>query len=273
MELTAEQQKSAKMKLEAYLPLSQTVYGSLLLRNRVHADPMKFFVDNWPDFNVLVCKPTREQEGDSLKDIQVFVKDKAALEKILRNCNVFVWTEYFCVGTNPDNEKLFKAVASEKHCLFRVRSVCHMMILKDMACLLDVDCSGISLGSLNKSHIEMINHTWKFGEKDSLRMIQNMVKNFLSCCVLDAEGRPVSWILSYENCAIGVLYTLPEHRGKGYARVVVSAMAKKLHTEGYPVYCFIEEENTVSLQLFKKLGFTEDPLYRHTWFDFTPNGN
>lgn len=100
-----------------------------------------------------------------------------------------------------------------------------------------------------------------------------MVKNFPSCCVLDAEGKPVSWVLTYASCAIGMLYTLPEHRGKGYARLVVSALAKRLYSEGYPVYCFIEEENTVSLQLFKRLGFTEVPLYRKTWFDFTPNAN
>ncbi len=99
-------------------------------------------------------------------------------------------------------------------------------------------------------------------------MIRNMLAHLPSCCVLDAEGKPVSWILTYASCAMGMLYTLPEHRGKGYAKVLVSTMAKRLHAEGYPVYCFIEEENVVSYGLFKNLGFTEDPSYRETWFTF-----
>lgn len=99
-------------------------------------------------------------------------------------------------------------------------------------------------------------------------MIRNMIANFPSCCVLDAEGKPVSWILTYASLAMGMLYTLPEHRGKGYAKAVISTMAKRLHAQDFPVYCFIEEENTISYKLFTNLGFTEDPFHRETWFAF-----
>lgn len=100
-------------------------------------------------------------------------------------------------------------------------------------------------------------------------MIRRMISNFPSFCVLDADGRPVSWILTYDSCAMGMLYTLPEHRGKGYAKVLISNMAKRHHALGHPVYCFIEEENTVSYRLFTNLGFTEDPSYREGWFEFS----
>lgn len=99
-------------------------------------------------------------------------------------------------------------------------------------------------------------------------MIRNMVTNFPSCCVLDLEGKPVSWILTYASCALGMLYTLPEHRGKGYAKVLINSMARKLTAQGYPVFCFIEEENRTSYQLFKSMGFSEDPSYRETWYGF-----
>lgn len=130
--------------------------------------------------------------------------------------------------------------------------------------------SGISLSSLDESHVGLVNQTWKFGnDEGSVRMIRNMIVNFPSCCVLDAEGQPVSWILTYASCAMGMLYTLPEHRGKGYAKVLVSTMAKRFHAQGFPVYCFIEEENVVSYKLFKNLGFTEDPSYREAWIGFS----
>lgn len=98
MELTKEQLKTTEMKLKTYWPRSQTVCGYLLLRIRVHSDPMTIFVDKWPDFSVVVCKPQCEQEGDSFKDIQVYASNKAALEVTLRNPGVFDWTKYFCVG-------------------------------------------------------------------------------------------------------------------------------------------------------------------------------
>lgn len=113
-----------------------------------------------------------------------------------------------------------------------------------------------------------MNQTWKFSEDMAASMIRNMILNFPSKCVLDETGRPVSWILTYNSSAMGMLYTLPEHRGKGYAKILISALARRLHGEGFPVYCFIEEENHVSYTLFRNLGFTEDPQYRAVWYGF-----
>lgn len=67
---------------------------------------------------------------------------------------------------------------------------------------------------------------------------------------------------------MGLLYTLPEHRGKGYAKVLISTMARQLSAEGFPVYCFIEEDNTLSYKVFTNLGFIEDHTYRAAWLEF-----
>lgn len=123
--------------------------------------------------------------------------------------------------------------------------------------------------SLNESHIDIVNKTWKFGGNEKgYNNIKNLISHFPSCCIVDETGQPVSWVLVYDYCALGLLYTLPEHRGKGYAKTLITVMSKKLHAQGYPVYCFIEEENDISFRLFKSLGFTEDPSYRAAWFEF-----
>lgn len=95
-----------------------------------------------------------------------------------------------------------------------------------------------------------------------------MIVNFPSCCVLDDGGRPVSWILTYASGAMGMLFTLPEHRGKGFAKLVISTMSRRFHAQGKPAFCFIEEENAGSYRLFKNLGFTEVPSHRESWFEF-----
>uniref|UniRef100_A0A3Q3ECP0 Glycine N-acyltransferase-like protein n=1 Tax=Labrus bergylta TaxID=56723 RepID=A0A3Q3ECP0_9LABR len=215
----------------------------------VRSDPLAVFVDRWPDFNVLICRPqwrSRQQNCD------LFAKDETSLEETVRNSSVIDWSRYLGLGFDHRHTKMFKAVASEKGVSSHQVSLCLMMTLEDVSNLPDVD------SSLDESHVSLVNQTWKFSNSDeALVMIRNMVTNFPSCCVLDDEGQPVSWILVYDYCAMGMLYTLPEHRGKGYAKVLICSMARRLHAEGYPVYCFIEEENTLSHRLFTKLGFTE----------------
>lgn len=125
------------------------------------------------------------------------------------------------------------------------------------------------VSSLDLSHVDVVNKTWKFGgDEKGYNKIKNLITNFPTCCITDEQGQPVSWVLLYDYCAMGFLYTMPEHRGKGHAKVLISTMARRLSAEGFPVYCFIEEENTLSYKLFTKLGFIEDPTYRAAWFEF-----
>ncbi|XP_060943086.1 glycine N-acyltransferase [Limanda limanda] len=269
MELTGEQLKEAETRLRRHLPRSLLVYGNLVLLNRVSSDPVQVLVDTWPHFTVIVCRPMHVQKGDLFKDILFFATDEALMEETIRKSSILDWTKFLCLAISHRHMETFNAVASEKHVSSKKLAVCHMMILEDVSKLPSVDSSGISLGSLDESHIGWVSQTWKFANDDeAVGMIRNMIANFPSCCVLDAQRRPVSWILTYASCAMGMLYTLPEHRGKGYAKVLISTMAKRLHTQDYPVYCFIEEENLVSYRLFKTMGFTEDPTYRQAWLAF-----
>ncbi|XP_065815665.1 glycine N-acyltransferase-like protein 3 [Labrus bergylta] len=210
------------------------------------------------------------QKGDLFKDVLIFANDKTSVEETIRKSSVIDWTRFLCLGFDQGYTEIFKSVASEKEAPGREQHVCRLMFLQDVSSLPDIPDSGMSLSSLDESHVSLVNQTWKFSNSDeALVMIRNMVTNFPSCCVLDDEGQPVSWILVYDYCAMGMLYTLPEHRGKGYAKVLICSMARRLHAEGYPVYCFIEEENTLSHRLFTKLGFTEAPSYRAAWFEFS----
>nr|XP_029132064.1 glycine N-acyltransferase-like protein 3 [Labrus bergylta] len=201
------------------------------------------------------------QKGDLFKDVLIFANDKTSVEETIRKSSVIDWTRFLCLGFDQGYTEIFKSVASEKEAPGREQHVCRLMFLQDVSSLPDIPESIHAAIPLQNHYLHLIKiMTWKFSNSDeALVMIRNMVTNFPSCCVLDDEGQPVSWILVYDYCAMGMLYTLPEHRGKGYAKVLICSMARRLHAEGYPVYCFIEEENTLSHRLFTKLGFTEAP--------------
>lgn len=67
-QLNEMQLKTVETQLKELFPQSQQVYGYIFLMNRVMADPIQVFVDRWPEFNVILCKPPYEKEGDLFKD-------------------------------------------------------------------------------------------------------------------------------------------------------------------------------------------------------------
>ncbi|KAJ8248622.1 hypothetical protein GJAV_G00243980 [Gymnothorax javanicus] len=267
--LTGDQLNTAETVLKAFFPQSLQVYGYIFQMNRMKSDPVDVLVDNWPDFTIVVCRPQNKEEGDRFKTIYAFSKDEAALRKMLGRKDFLPWQEYFCLGVDQCFElevwstaAAHAGVSAEKVCVAR------QMRLHDLRQLPVLDSNPpFRLSSLDESHLDLVMGAWKFSEgRDSSRMIRNMICNFPSCCLLDEDGMPVAWILTDSTCAMGLLYTVPEHRGKGCAKILISTLARRLHALGYPVYCNIEEENHVSYQLFTKLGFTEDPCYRGAWF-------
>ncbi|KAF7710904.1 glycine N-acyltransferase-like protein 3 [Silurus meridionalis] len=265
--LNKEELKRAEESLRHDFPQAQQAYGYVFLMNRVQADPIDVLVDQWPNFNVLLTRPRREKKSDLFRDLCIFSKDDSSLWSILIETDVFDWKQYLCLSVDLNHKEMIKSVALSRGVQDVKNHVCYMMTLEDPS-KLSSESLPVRVSSLNESHVALVNSTWKFGmDEFSEQFIKNMIVKFPSCCVLDSEGRPVSWILTYASCAMGMLYTVAEHRRKGYAKALVSVLAKKLHSEGYPVYCFVEEENQASYRLFTSLGFTADLSYRATWIE------
>ncbi|XP_013861424.1 glycine N-acyltransferase-like protein 3 [Austrofundulus limnaeus] len=259
--------------LKKYLPRSYKVYGFLHGINRKKPSTLEFVVDSWPDFKVILCRPDPKNKRvqDFVKKVSFYSTDEDVLKKMLRE--EIDWSPFFLIGgSDISHEPTIKEVALENNVSQKSYIWVRLLYLPDTSYLptSDVDSELESrISSLNLSHADTVNKTWKFGgDERGYRNIKNLISNFLSICIMDVRGKPVAWILMYDFCAVGLLYTLPEHRGKGYAKVLISTMAKKLHADGFPVYCFIEEENMVSYKLFKNMGFVEDSSYRAVWFQF-----
>lgn len=202
--------------------------------------------------------------------VTIYSMDEQILRKLLTEQNAVDWSPSFLIaGLDMSNLSIIREYSRATK--MRYYTSVHLLHLPDSSKLVPAPVDSqleSSISSLDLSHVDLVNNTWKFGgNEQGYRNIKNLITNFPSCCITDEQGHPVSWLLVYDYCAMGILYTLPEHRGKGYAKVLVSTMAKRLLAEGHPVYCFIEEDNTVSYRLFKNLGFIEDPSYRAVWLE------
>uniref|UniRef100_A0AAY4E8H4 Glycine N-acyltransferase-like protein n=1 Tax=Denticeps clupeoides TaxID=299321 RepID=A0AAY4E8H4_9TELE len=263
--LTAEELETAEVLLRGSFPHSVMVYGHVFVMNRVKSVRTNVFVDCWPDFKILFVQPVREEPSDSFNDCAVYTKDEEIFKNFLMETEIIDWHNYFCLGSDLHHEETLNAAAVAKGVKEMKRlSACYMLTLRDPAHL----HSTLVLSPLNESHVAIVNRTWKFGQDEhSVKFIRDMIRHFPTCCVLDG-GQPVAWVLTYANGALGMLYTLPEHRGKGYAKVLISTLSRQLHAQGHPVFCFIERENKLSYRIFKGLGFTEEPSYTVAWFGF-----
>ncbi|CAM5098989.1 unnamed protein product [Eretmochelys imbricata] len=84
--------------------------------------------------------------------------------------------------------------------------------------------------------------------------IANLIHCFPSICVLDDNRHPVSWSLTDQFATMIHSYTLPEHRRKGYNRLVATMLANKLHSQGFPVQGNVLEENIPAISLSKSMN-------------------
>ncbi|CAM4726115.1 unnamed protein product [Leuciscus chuanchicus] len=207
-----------------------------------------------------------------MKKVTLYSTDEEVLRRMLTVENAIDWSTYFLIGgCDTRHSPVLKEIAASRGVNMKGFSLVHLMILSDPSHLPELITSDLEtrVSVLNESHADVVNKTWKFGGDDKgYRNILNLISHFPTCCITDENNQPVSWVLLYDYCALGILYTLPEHRGKGYAKTLVTTMAKKLHSQGYPIYCFIEECNQLSYKLFTSLGFTEDCSYRAAWYEF-----
>ena len=51
------------------------------------------------------------------------------------------------------------------------------------------------------------------------------------------------------------VYIIPEKRGLGYGKILVSNILEFLKNKKLPIYLYVDPDNMVALELYKKLGF------------------
>lgn len=273
--LNREELRMAEGVLLQHLPKSYKVYGFLYYMNRNKPTTHEVMVDTWPDFKVIVCRPDPKNKLalDLMNKVTCFCTDEQALRKALTEEKVIDWSTYFVIGgLDHSHTPLLKEISHDRKIECRHFTLVRLLHLPDASFLKSpaVDSEIESkVSSLSLSHMELVNQTWKFGRNQKgYNIIKNLITNFPSFCIIGEQGQPVSWIMVYDYGAMGILYTLPEHRGKGYAKALICTMAKKLFAESQPVFCFIEEDNTLSYKLFKDVGFVVDETFRAVWLEF-----
>jgi len=71
------------------------------------------------------------------------------------------------------------------------------------------------------------------------------------------DGNPVCWCLVHAEGSLGMLYTVPQHRRKGYALQVMKDLTDKVIKRGKIPFAFIVVDNEASVNLAAKYNLSE----------------
>ncbi len=74
---------------------------------------------------------------------------------------------------------------------------------------------------------------------------------------LYVDNTPVCWCIMHWEQSLGMLYTLPEHRHKGYALKVMQSLCNKVIDVGATPYAYIVTDNIPSLRLAEKYNLAK----------------
>ncbi len=74
-------------------------------------------------------------------------------------------------------------------------------------------------------------------------------------CGIRRRNELVAWGLTHDDGSMGFLYVLPEYRGKGLARALTTALARKLLRRNIRPFMYIVRDNRASVSLTSSMGF------------------
>jgi len=114
---------------------------------------------------------------------------------------------------------------------------------------------------LRPEDAELVNEHWEFGSAESVEYVRWRIEAGPSCAIFKGD-RPVSWALTHGDGQMGLMFTLPEARGKGYGLSVTVALAREILARGRIPFLYTLHDNLPAQRLAERAGFRRWGDYR-----------
>ena len=103
---------------------------------------------------------------------------------------------------------------------------------------------------------EFIDENYNYRNSHTIHEIKDAISNRPSSGIY-IDGKLVCWVLIHEDDSLGFMYTMDEHRGKGFALDVSLDISKKIIDKGKIPFLQIVSSNPMSPGLARKTGFVK----------------
>ncbi|XP_049876675.1 uncharacterized protein LOC126374208 isoform X2 [Pectinophora gossypiella] len=125
---------------------------------------------------------------------------------------------------------------------------------------------GTEFKRLSPEHAELVESKWPHRYAGAVDYVLMMIRAN-SAYGLFLKDQLVSWMLITEVGNFNNLYTLEDHRGKGYAEIVVKLVSNEMKRDNKHAFGFVVKGNVNSFNLFTKLGFTKEGYVNWCFLD------
>lgn len=234
---------------------------------------MKDPVRNVNLLNFMANNPIRRicREGESLlvkgrsdRDwVYISSRDAGELEILLKKHLAPLRDRNFAVIEPWMESSILKGAGTE----WELR--CEKYYLPSEAALPATAPSGAA-GEIRKLSPASAGHIYRnYSYSDFLEVdyIEERIESGPAFAVFDEE-LPAAWVMTHDDDAIGMLHVLPEYRGRGYARALVSRISAEMRQAGRLPFMHIEADNRPSLSLAISCGYRLHS--RISWFGIAP---
>ncbi|XP_045777318.1 uncharacterized protein LOC123875507 [Maniola jurtina] len=112
------------------------------------------------------------------------------------------------------------------------------------------------VAELKPEHLHIVDQTWTFHSERSYKFFQSLLENHLIYALYSTiDDSPLAWVtISWEG-SLTHLYTIEEHRRKGYAEHILKVAVNDQLSKGKDVLGYTLENNLKAQKLFDKLNF------------------
>lgn len=124
-----------------------------------------------------------------------------------------------------------------------------------------VPVAGPRITPLRPSDATVITGHWHYGRDPG--HVRRLIRA-LPGCGIRRDGRLVAWGLLHDDGSMGFLHVIAEYRGKGLARAITAALARRVLRLGQTPFLYIAKTNKPSIALTEGMGFSR--IGEYGWF-------
>ncbi|XP_069608795.1 glycine N-acyltransferase-like isoform X2 [Ranitomeya imitator] len=236
------------------------------LHHVINQNPFRLqvLVDQWPDFNSVICRPPMEEMTDPLDPYTntyfLFSKGPQGLKQFLEDPQTVNWKQELQIqGCQPSLTDVLQEVSSKHGSHMHTAS--NLLYMRDGLESKDLEkmreISDLQFSSLKPEEANLVNEVWAFGGNPlSERYITRCIQNFPTLCARRLDvGKPVAWALSEQSGEMRMGYTEEKYRNQGVFRTMIIQLAHKLNSKGCPLYGHVTPDNKSSQAATLGAGF------------------
>ncbi|XP_057372910.1 uncharacterized protein LOC130693735 [Daphnia carinata] len=207
-------------------------------------------------------KSERTQKNETIWIVSGWSINESALLRLYSAIDVINWDSDVVFAFNkyykPHDDILKYFQDRDRLTGYRLFSAGRYILDIEVALKLQISIPDeVYVKSVERHHAQLIYDHWTaFKDTTTVEDVADEIDHFPSAGVfLKDNDQLVSWMMGHAPMGMSRLFTMDDHRRKGYAKLATQYMSKRMAQAGYVPFINIVVGNTASTEFFLGLGF------------------